>query len=94
MASQHRPLRSDFPADATFYVGHGEPTSPALFDWQQRYVESFVAAVAAADFSHPEEAKAEVVQRVKDYLPADELQFLMELSVEPVAAQLKPPHGG
>lgn len=81
-------LRSEFPPDATFYVGHGEPTSPALFDWQQRYVETFVAAVAQADFSRPEEAQAEVVERVKRYLPADELQFLMELSVAPLATQL------
>jgi hypothetical protein len=25
---------------------------------------------------------------VKEYLPTDELQFLMELSIDPVAAQL------
>jgi hypothetical protein len=25
---------------------------------------------------------------MKEYLPADELQFLMELSIEPVAAKL------
>ncbi len=85
-------LHSDLPADATFFVGHGDPTSPALFDWQRGYVETFVAAVAQADFSAPDEAKAAVVDRVKDYLPADELQFLMELSIEPVATQLKAPH--
>jgi hypothetical protein len=40
---------------------------------------------SVADYSRPEEARAEVVARVKDYLPTDELQFLMELSIEPVA---------
>jgi len=33
-------------------------------------------------------AHAAVVARVKEYLPGDQLQFLMELSVEPVAGQL------
>jgi hypothetical protein len=28
------------------------------------------------------------VARMKHHLPSDELQFLMELSIEPVAAQL------
>jgi hypothetical protein len=36
----------------------------------------------------PEQAKATVVARMKEYEPSDELQFLMELSVEPAAAKL------
>jgi hypothetical protein len=47
-----------------------------------------VAAVDAADFSAPEAAHASVVATMKELLPADELQFLMELSIEPVAAAL------
>lgn len=70
-------LRSDLPAEATFYIGHGAPTSPALFAWQRGYVETFVGAVREADFSRPQEARAQVVERVKGHLPADELQFLM-----------------
>ena len=70
------------PGDATLYVGHGAPTSPALLDWQRRYIETFLEAVRT------ERDKAEVVARMKDFLPADELQFLMELSIEPLAAQL------
>lgn len=87
-------LGSEFPPETTFYIGHGEPTSPALFEWQRGYVETFVGAVREADFSRPQEASAEVIERIKGYLPADELQFLMELSIEPVAAQLEAPHGG
>ena len=41
-----------------------------------------------ADWSEPERAKAAVVGRMKEYEPSDELQFLMELSIEPVAQQL------
>ena len=36
----------------------------------------------------PDPAKAAVVARMKEYEPTDELQFLMELSIEPVAQQL------
>lgn len=81
-------LQQELRRDATLYIGHGGPTSPTLFEWQRGYVETFVAAVGEADFSQPDRAKAEVVDKVKGYLPGDELQFLMELSVEPVAAQL------
>jgi hypothetical protein len=33
-------------------------------------------------------ANARVVERMQRFLPTDELQFLMELSIEPVAAKL------
>jgi hypothetical protein len=42
-----------------------------------------VAAVGGADWTEPERAKATVIARMKDYEPSDE--FLMELSIEPVA---------
>jgi hypothetical protein len=42
---------------------------------------------SVADNSRSEEPRAEVVARVKGYLPTDELQFLMELSIDPVAAR-------
>jgi glyoxylase-like metal-dependent hydrolase (beta-lactamase superfamily II) len=81
-------LRERFPDDATFYIGHGGPVGAEMWDWQRGYIETFVAAVSEAGWAKPEEAKAEVVDRMKQYEPTDELQFLMELSVEPVAAQL------
>jgi hypothetical protein len=45
-------------------------------------------AVRAADWSSPEQAHASVVAEMKRFLPSDELQFLMERSIEPVAEQL------
>ena len=48
----------------------------------------FVEAVSNADWSDPGRAKAAIVGRMKEYEPSDELQFLMELSIEPVAAGL------
>jgi glyoxylase-like metal-dependent hydrolase (beta-lactamase superfamily II) len=80
-------LRARFPDDALFYIGHGGPVGREMWNWQRRYIETFLDAVADADWSDPESAKATVVAQMKAYEPSDELQFLMELSVEPVAAK-------
>jgi hypothetical protein len=50
--------------------------------------ETFLEAVRAADWSSPEQAHASVVAEMKRFLSSDELQFLMERSIEPVAEQL------
>ena len=81
-------LRQRFPDDATFHIGHGGPVGGEMWDWQRGYIETFVAAVGDAEWAEPEQAKATVIARIKEYEPTDELQFLMELSIEPVAEQL------
>jgi glyoxylase-like metal-dependent hydrolase (beta-lactamase superfamily II) len=81
-------LRGRFPADVVLHVGHGGPVGRDAFDWQRRYIETFLAAIEDADWSQPERAQATVVDCMKELLPTDDLQFLMELSIEPVAAQL------
>ena len=81
-------LRARFPEDAVFHIGHGGPVGREAWDWQRGYIELFVDAVSNADWSEPERAKAAVVARMKEYEPSEELQFLMELSIEPVAAKL------
>jgi glyoxylase-like metal-dependent hydrolase (beta-lactamase superfamily II) len=81
-------LRARFSGDTVFQIGHGGPVGPEDFGWQRRYIETFLDAVSTADWSQPEKAHAAVVVRMKEYLPTDELLFLMELSIEPVAAQL------
>jgi glyoxylase-like metal-dependent hydrolase (beta-lactamase superfamily II) len=81
-------LCARFPADAVLYVGHGGPVDASAWDWQKGYIETFVGAVEAADWSGPEQAKTSVVEAMRAYLPAEELAFLMELSVEPMAANL------
>jgi hypothetical protein len=65
--------------------------TPAHFSWQREYIETFLDAVRSADWSKPETAKTAVVDRMTSLLPTDELQFLMELSIEPVAAKLGAP---
>src|SRR5215831_7778260 len=81
-------LRDRFPGDAVFHVGHGGPASPADWDWQRSYIETFLDAVGRADWSNPDTAHAAVVAEMKRFLSTDDLQFLMELSIEPVAAEL------
>ncbi len=81
-------LRERFPADTTFHIGHGGPVGGEMWDWQRSYIETFVSAVGETDWAEPDAAKAAVIARMKEYEPTDELQFLMELSIEPVAQQL------
>jgi glyoxylase-like metal-dependent hydrolase (beta-lactamase superfamily II) len=80
-------LRTRFPDEAVFYIGHGGPVGGEMWDWQRGYIELFLDAVSNADWEEPESAKTTVVTRMKAYEPSDELQFLMELSIEPVAGK-------
>ena len=82
-------LRTRFPDGAVFYIGHGGPIGGEMWDWQREYIERFVEAVSGADWSSPDQAKAAVVGRMKAYEPSDELQILMELSIEPIATKLE-----
>jgi glyoxylase-like metal-dependent hydrolase (beta-lactamase superfamily II) len=81
-------LTDELPAAATLHIGHGGPTDVAYFGRHREYIETFVDSVRAADWSQPDEAKAGVVRTMKTLLPTDELDFLMELSIEPIAAKL------
>ena len=81
-------LRARLPDDAVFYIGHGGPVGSEMWDWQRGYIELFVDAVSNADWSELEQAKATVIGRMKEYERSDELQFLMEVSIEPIAAKL------
>jgi glyoxylase-like metal-dependent hydrolase (beta-lactamase superfamily II) len=80
-------LRERFSDDAVFFVGHGGPVRDDMWDWQRRYIETFTDAVGDADWSELESARATVVAQMKAYEPTDELEFLMELSIEPVATK-------
>jgi glyoxylase-like metal-dependent hydrolase (beta-lactamase superfamily II) len=81
-------LRAELPAGTTLHPGHGEPCGLEVLDWQQGYIETVLAAVGETDWSRPEEARAAAMERIRAYLPASELQFLVELSLQPLAAQL------
>ncbi len=81
-------LRSQLPADAVLHVGHGGPAALELLDWQRRYIECVVEATRGADWRDPTAAKATVLAAVAGYLESDRLYFLVELSIEPLAARL------
>ena len=82
-------LRRQLPADAVLHPGHGRPGGLDMLDWQARYIATFVDAVRAADWSDPARAKAAVVDAMTSFLPVHDLRFLMELSVEPMAARVR-----
>jgi glyoxylase-like metal-dependent hydrolase (beta-lactamase superfamily II) len=81
-------LAADLPAGVTLMPGHGDEAGRELLDWQRGYIERFVEAVRAADWSDAERAKEHVVEAMASYQPGDDLRFLMELSIEPVATKL------
>jgi glyoxylase-like metal-dependent hydrolase (beta-lactamase superfamily II) len=81
-------LRRELPGGATLHPGHGEPCGIEVLDWQQGYIETLLSAVAGADWSDREAAHAAISASMHAYLPSDALAFLMELSIEPLAAQL------
>jgi glyoxylase-like metal-dependent hydrolase (beta-lactamase superfamily II) len=80
--------RAQLPAGATLHPGHGEPCGTEVLGWQAGYIRAFLEAISTADWSDQERAKKLVVARMREYLPTDSLQFLMELSIMPVARQL------
>ena len=81
-------LRDRFPADAVLHVGHGGPVGSAAWDWQRGYIEAFLEATQRANWDHPDAAHTDVIAAMTSYLPTDRLQFLMELSIDPVADKL------
>ena len=81
-------LEGELEPDSTLYPGHGEPGGLELLAWQRSYIERFVGAVRGADWSDPLVARERVVAEMRRFLPTEELAFLMELSVEPLAREL------
>jgi glyoxylase-like metal-dependent hydrolase (beta-lactamase superfamily II) len=80
--------RARLPSGATLHPGHGEPCGTEVLDWQVGYINAFLDAVKEASWSDPERARKSVVDRMREYLPTQKLQFLMELSIDPVARQM------
>ena len=79
--------RTLFPPDVVFHPGHGEPGGRELLDWQAGYLRTFLDAVRAAD-GEDEAVTQAVTAAMTDYLPSEDLLFLMQLSVPPVRQQL------
>ena len=88
--------KRELPAGAELCVGHGDATrGSALLDWQAGYIEEFLGAVQAGaeeDGLRGDPLTEAVARRMKAYLPNDNLEFLMRLSVEPTRARLASAH--
>ena len=80
--------QEELPAGVTLHPGHGEPCGAEALDWQQAYINTFIEAVASADWLDADRSRRAVIAQMLDYLPTAALQFLMELSIDPVAQQL------
>lgn len=72
-------------AGTRLLVGHGEPTDRTSIAAQRTYIQTFVDAVAGAVDLDPEARKAAVLAAMSGVVGDERLQFLMELSIEPVA---------
>lgn len=81
-------LTRELPAGVELLPGHGDRAGRELLDWQRRYIERFVGAVRGADWADAEAGRQTVVDSMASFLDRDDLRFLMELSIEPVAARL------
>jgi glyoxylase-like metal-dependent hydrolase (beta-lactamase superfamily II) len=81
-------LERELDPGVVMYCGHGAPASRDLFAWQRAYIEHFVEVVKEADWSDPGPARRQVVEGVKRFLPTDDLQFLLDLSIDPLAQKL------
>jgi hypothetical protein len=81
-------LSNELPEDLILHVGHGEPTTRILLAWQRVYLDRFDAALRAADWTDPAAATEDVLATMQDYLPTQDLVFLMQRSIEPNAKRL------
>ncbi|WP_028063821.1 MBL fold metallo-hydrolase [Solirubrobacter soli] len=83
-----RRLREELAPATTLHPGHGDPSGLEVLDWQERYIETMLGAVRDADWHDPQAARASVIATMRTWLPSDQLAFLMELSVQPLAGRL------
>ncbi len=87
-------LATELDDDAVLYVGHGEPGGKELLRAQRAYVETFLGCRHRGGAELDPAARHDAVTARMDELVADDrLRFLMELSIEPVAASLAPRAG-
>ena len=84
--------KRELPADTTFFMGHGEPVNGLdILQWQSNYIHQFVDVLRAAgerDRLQGDALADAVAAAMKEFLPTDDLLFLMRLSVEPMRARL------
>ncbi|MCE3006892.1 MAG: MBL fold metallo-hydrolase [Bacteroidetes bacterium] len=84
-------LQTDLKGVDTLYPGHGEPGGLAMLAWQKQYIETYVQNVKTllANKKQLTDAdKAELVKKMKEFLPSDKLEFLIAIGADAVAGQV------
>jgi len=82
-------VNSELKPGTTLYVGHGAPAGAELLAAQRAYIETFIQAISDTLDRDETSRHDEVVRRMRRLVPGDDLLFLMELSIEPVALKLR-----
>ena len=82
-------VRRELPVGVTLHPGHGEPCGTEALDWQERLHPDLPAGRGARELVRPRCGAREVVAQMLEYLPSTALQFLMELSIDPLADELR-----
>lgn len=77
-------LEDQLADDVTLYLGHGDPAEKPVLSAQRRYIETFLTAVTEHADDGVQARRVAVVDRMRAIVPDERLQFLMELSIEPV----------
>lgn len=81
-------LARELPGDAELHVGHGAPAGIEVLAAQATYVRAFVDAVGAHLDADPQQRHDAVVAHMRQYVADERLEFLMELSIEPMRSVL------
>ena len=87
-------IRSLLPKNALIYPGHGAPGDMALFESQESYLREYrqaIQAIANGKSSLDESQKKQLVERMKRFLPTQNLEFMIELSADAVAKEMISP---
>lgn len=77
-------LEAQLPADASLHLGHGPTATTQVLGAQRRYITTFLATIEAHAAADPGTRQAAVIDAMRTLVDDDRLQFLMELSIEPV----------
>jgi glyoxylase-like metal-dependent hydrolase (beta-lactamase superfamily II) len=90
--------KRELPAGTTLFMGHGQPIAGhAILEWQATYIQRFVEVLRSAverDGLQGDALGDAVTATMKEFLPSDDLLFLLRLSVEPMRARLALSRGG
>lgn len=84
-------LDAELPADAVLYPGHGPVGDKSLVGAQRAYLEAYRSELAELIATHGEvndEVRAALTEAMDEYLGSKQLDFLVGLGADAVAAEL------